>query len=1176
MSAAAELDWRQLPLTGTALIEASAGTGKTYNIALLYLRLVLERGLEARQLLVTTFTDAAAQELRARIRLRLLDAEATLTGAAAADPTLQGFLDELADRDGRARVLTRVRLALSDLDLAPISTIHGFCRRVLTDFPFDTGVPFTLGDIVDEPTLVRECVADFWRSRFLIDRIDPWDRAYVADQGMDGLAQIVGDILNVDDAAIDLAPTNALRDWWAVFCQQDHREFAALLATDAAFKDAKRSALRKALRGLVDATVSGDMTAVEWDKLATDLQPETVEKRGAAGFTPKLSSWPEVCALVDVRHLFANVRYRILHEAARDGARFVRAQLRSRLQARGQTTFTQLIDEVHDRLLGAGGAALAARLQQAWPVALIDEFQDTDARQWAIFDRVWRGAGRADRGLILIGDPKQSIYGFRGGDVHNYLAVRQQLEPQQLHSISRNFRSQPRLLTALNQLYDKAGTLSFGHSGIDYIQVEAGDPARWADEQTDQPLRLRLIGADSTRKADRDAMALERCANEIAAQLNDPRQGVRPGDIAVLVDANKRIKVLRALLIERGVPVVGAGRANVMQSDWAQDLQLLFHALLDPSDEYALRAALATRLLGRTASALIALSTEVADWEDELSWFARLQQRWRQLGPLAVIEALIESQAPRLLAAADGERALTDLRHLGELMQEAAAERYGPEELYAWFVSERARAGDGDDAGQERQLRIESESARVQLLTIHASKGMQYPIVYVPMAWRGRTTQNRGRARYHHPLHGLRLDLGSTELPAHQAQMALEDLQERLRHLYVALTRAERECVVYGFDDLLPTNTTESKLGALNLLLGAALHGTGQTGTRAWDALTGAIPTLALDRGETIGTRYQKPQTATSERVARHPLPSPRPYLGQYSFSVLTRLRPAATEAPRGAEDEWETAEAPYPDSLNTEAPHPALLALAPLRGPRFGDAIHDLLEDELSATTTPAAGFVGQGERIARALDRQSVRLPAGNDAPTLIALAELLDRTLTSELTPGLRLGTLPVSARRPEFEFTFALDEARWWQLHRLLDQHQLGDWWPRMQPAPALRGMMKGYIDLVFQWDGRFHVLDYKSNWLGECVSDYHQAGLDDAMVQHHYGLQALIYTVALHRYLAHRIADYDPARHLGDSWYVFVRAVGLAPAAGVWRQRFASTLIAGLDALFDGEELSACV
>ena len=1168
MSAPAELDWRRLALTGTSLIEASAGTGKTWNIALLYLRLVLERELDARQVVVTTFTEAAAQELRARVRQRLADAEAALAAPELPANELQEYLEALVARGGRTPLLTRVRLALAEIDLAPITTIHGLCRRILGDFPFDTGMPFALGEIVDTPKLVRECVEDFWRARFLGDHIDPWEAAYALTGGVEALAEVVREILAVDEDAIDLEPSSGLRAWWQAFCARDLAQLRAKVDSGDGFARMDVSVLRKQLRILLQAAASGDPAGVDWDKLQLHLAPDKVRTAGLKNHHPPLADWPTIRLLVEARGMFARIPARVRHELALDCARFVRGELRRRLLQRGQASFSQLIDEVHARLAGPAGDQLGARLQQSWPVALIDEFQDTDARQWAIFDRVWRGAGPGGRALLLIGDPKQAIYGFRGGDVASYLNVRDALPPQRILSISRNYRSHPRLLLALNALYDRAGVAAFGDSGIDYVAVEAGEPARWRGTAIRQPLRLRLMPAASARKGDRDQAALEACVDDVAALLEDRVLGCGAGDVAVLLDSNARIRTLRRMLAARGIPVAGAGRANVLDSEWAEDVQLLLHALLEAGDEYAVRGALATRLLGRTAADLAQLAGDVAAWERTLEWFAAQHARWQRQGPLAVIESVLHQHAPRLLAAADGERALTDLRHLGELLQEAAAECYGPQELYAWYVAERARSGTGEEAPKERQLRIESEQQRVQLMTLHASKGLEFRAVFVPMAWRSREARASDHVRYHDSQRRLRLDLGSARLGEHTAIAAMEDLQERLRGLYVGVTRAVQLCTLYAFDDLAPqAHVGPAWRAALDVLLGAALASFGPAAGDPWAALAKALPSLRIEREPRVSQLSLLPPLPQRARRARSPLPPLRPLHGLYSFTALTRMRELAlSEAARAAEDEGEDLA-----DMPAEAPHPELGALAGLRGARFGDAIHGLLEDGRQG-----ARFETQPERIRRALDRHSVRSgQAGDDAAAIAAVARLLDRTLDCELAPGLSLGGLPANARRAEFEFAFILDDARWWRLHALLDAHGLGHWWPPASAGESLRGLMKGYIDLVFAWDGRFHVLDYKSNWLGERLADYAPDALDGAIAGHHYGLQALIYTVALQRYLARRIADYQPERHLGESWYLFVRALGLAPGAGLWRKRFPQALVDALDALFDGTEASAC-
>jgi exodeoxyribonuclease V beta subunit len=1169
MSAPRELEWRALDLAGTTLIEASAGTGKTYNIALLYLRLLLERGLGVRQILVTTFTDAAAQELKARIRARLIDAERALLGEAA-DAELGAWLAGLAAANQQEPLLARLRLALSEIDLAPISTIHSFCRRVLTDYPFDTGVPFNLGELVDEAALLRECVEDFWRGRFLIERPDPWELAMVLGGGPGKLAARVRPLLDADAGAVLHADIDELRRWWATFCRQDHSALRATVDDTEAFKNPARSRLLHSLRNLLEAAKHGDPARAGWSVLHEVLQAEKLWGQWKKSDTVPFEQRPELQALAQAQPLFERVEQGVNQCTALACAAFVREQISRRLQERGQITYTTLIEEVHRRLHCARGAALAARLAEAWPAALIDEFQDTDARQWQIFQQLSKAPSA--QSLILIGDPKQAIYAFRGGDIHAYLSAREALPRERVYSIRHNFRSHPALLRALNDLYRLAADDAFGGHQIRYLPVQPGAPAAWDDEPTRQALHLRLLTPLGRTMEARDEAILEACADDIARLLNDDRtlidgHPIQPGDIAVLLSTNRQISDLRARLIERQVPVVGSGKTSVLDTPWADDLQLLLHALLNVNDDYAVRAALATRLLGTTAADLVAMAQAPARWDNQLERFAHWRLQWDRRGILAVIESIVLEQAPRLLAAVDGERALTDLRHLGEVLQDAAAECYGPEELYAWLIEARSEGLADEDASRELQLRIESEARRVQLLTLHASKGLEFPVVFVPMAWRHRKIPSVDWAVFHDGEHRRRLDLGSADIGAHKRVEAEEDMQESLRRLYVALTRAKYRCQIYACTDLAPSaESARPGKGELDILLGAALAGAGATqDLDPWQALALKVPSLDLSVEADVPAKYTQAPAKSEVRQARVPSRVPRPRFGLHSFSSLTQYSASsARDSTRGAEDEKELPGEPAP-SLDAGAAHPQLHALSTLKGPRFGDAMHQLLEEDDGRLR-----FAQQIERIQAALQAQGLRLDPEESPAQLRAVAAMLDRCLRSELAPGLRLARLPANKRRPEFEFAFALDAARWGQLGMLLQSHGYGDWWPAADDGRVLRGLMKGYIDLLFEWKGRYHVLDYKTNWLGDSLGDYLPERLEASMREHRYGLQALVYSVALHRYLGQRIDDYRPEHHLGESWYLFLRAIGLG--AGVWRQAFPVALIMALDALFDGAEV----
>ncbi len=1204
MSKPAELDWRSMDLAGATLIEASAGTGKTYNIALLYLRLLIERGLAVRQILVTTFTEAAAQELKARIRLRLLSAETYLTrvgdtASTLPDIQLTDFLDRHARTEGRERLLVRLRTALADIDLAPISTIHGFCRRVLTDFPFNSGAPFVLGEIVDEPALVRECVQDYWRLRFLGSSAD--DLPVIAGEKSDlqKLTALVEAVLAMPDARVLQPASNCFDIPQPLRAPHGPTALRALLADTALFNMKARTlrSLLETFAAYVERNSGEGATITEafegMEKLTEYLAANKLEDQTSNDRPGALASHPLIQALQ--RWVKAQRHQQDLNLAllSADAVRFVAAELPRRLEQRRETTFSRLIETVHERLHGAQGEALARHLADVWPAALIDEFQDTDGRQWEIFRRIHlarmfhdpstatnvhetsgpgkdAGAWTSARSLILIGDPKQSIYAFRGGDIHTYLGVCNALPEDRILSIRHNYRSHPELLTALNRLYALASATAFAASGIKYVEVQPGEPDKWTNGNP--PLQLRLLQTEANNKGDRDEQVLTACANDIATLLNragaqDKAERIAPGQIAVLLDTNAQIRKLRAQLIARGVPVVGAGKADVLNTEWADDLQLLLHALIHPNDSYALRGALATRLLGMTAAELSLMAAEESRWERQLERFAAWRALWDSRGILAAIEAIVLEQAPRLLSAPDGERALTDLRHIGEVLQEHAAECFGGHELYARLIQLRRDGADAHEAGREMQLRIESEAQRVQLLTIHASKGLEFPVVFVPMAWRYRKPPvhdaRKSIARFHDSENRRCLDLGSADFDAHKLQEQREGLQERMRQLYVAVTRAVRATHLYAFDDLSPSeDSTDHERGALEVLLGAALHQRG-----SWEALATAIPGLAINRENAAESRYREHADRPPARTSRAPLPDVRPYYGLYSFSSLVRHLPTATDSLRAAEDEPAFEQSPVMDL--DDVPHPALVALQQIKGPRFGNAVHDLLESGRGEMD-----FALQTDRIAAALEDHAVRLPDDVSSSLLTEIATLLDRTVQTQLAPGLRLAHLSVQDQRAEFEFAFSLEGARWDRLPRILAKHGLSSWWPASGGPVVLNGLMKGFVDLVFAWDGRYHVLDYKTNFLGVSLSDYGQQRLEDAMQTHHYGLQALLYSVALHRYLGRRLDDYAPARDLGDCWYVFVRAVGLSAGAGIWRRRFSTELIEEMDRMFETAEVLA--
>ncbi len=1162
--------WRQLQLDpATAphrrvLVEASAGTGKTWTISVLYLRLVVEHGLRPESILVSTFTDAAAAELRERIRARLQWAWRHFDGPAdigSAESELRDWLAALEAQVPAAEARWRVQRALAELDRAPIATLHALCRRILSEQVLASGSDFRPGELVSARELESELLDDL--ARLLahgplgdeasglpaLHRMSAPARAKLVKAALQPGIEIVGG--EVDALLAAFAASD---------CPARIEAFAASIIVDG-----KKYALGERLRELAAWLRTGDAFATfDEKKLKTLIDPSFWHAQVRAEHVADTLANPVAIRARAVAALLL-ARDAILQAHGLRGMLPTLLEWRTkRLTQRRQFTFDDLIERVHAQTCAARDQdddALADRLHAQWPVALIDEFQDTDARQWEIFDAIHRDAAGAARGLLLlIGDPKQSIYRFRGSDIASYL--RAAATTTQRLSLAVNQRATQALVDATNALYAHAGdAFAMPDDAIRYVPVGAAgradrEPLHSGGMTIAQPLLLHRLDDDS------DAAALAACVAQIAAYLEPGRwrigdRALEPGDIAVLLPRHDDIAALRQRLQALRIPCVGAGRSDLFATPWATELRVLLHALMAPGDVGAVRAALATRLLGCDYAQLRALDHDSPGWRAQADGLALWAEAWQRHGVLHAVDRVIADAAPRLLARVDGERALTDLRHLGELLQAESQRCSGAQQLLAWFATRCAATAQGDDAAaRERELRIESDQRRVQLLTLHASKGLEFPIVLLPLMGRQRGrretypvwTERRDGQR--------RIDLGSGDLAAHQQTAAREDLQERLRVLYVALTRAEHACHLF----LGPLDATpDDHASALDhLLRGVDLA-----------ALAGKCPQIGLiDAAPTPSLAAFTTAPETIVRRARA-WPARRGIDAAYSFSSLMSRAQLALRDDDAARDEAATKgiESALAEVDAVQADE-RLLRLSPWRGTEFGNGLHALFEHRDLAQPMAA-----QRDRVRAELQQAGLRVEPARRDDMIDAVIERVQSTLDTDLGDGLRLGALSAAMQRAEMGFQFRLEHLDLQRLQQLCDArgepglipHGLGD--------TRLRGFLSGKIDLVFVHGGAVHVLDYKSNHLGNALADYCGAALDAAMDAHGYRWQALLYAIAVRRYLARRQRQVAAPLRLGDTLYLFLRAVGLAPGAGVWRHRFDDDFLAAVDALFAASEVA---
>lgn len=1078
--------------TGTVLLEASAGTGKTWTIGALVTRYVAEGQARLEEMLVVTFGRAASQELRERVRAQLVEAERVLSDdPAAGDVSDSDLVRMLREWDQEQRRLghRRVTEALAGFDAATIATTHQFCSMVLDSLGVagDTDSRARLVEDLDD--LVKETVDDLYLRAFAYDSAAP------------------------------------------VF---SHTEALAIA----------RAAV-------------GDPQA--------RLEPADEDRSTPAG---------------------RRVSF----------AREVRKELDRRKRRLGILSYDDLLSQLKDALAEEDGAA-AQRMRARWRIVLVDEFQDTDPVQWQVLDRAFSGHAT----MVLIGDPKQAIYAFRGGDVTTYLQAAETAAIQQTLSV--NWRSDAPLLDAFQTLLAGA---ALGDDRIVVRDVEAHHgESRLQDAPVPSPFRIRVVRRDEFRRSGSAMLTVGQVRPHIAKDLAlDVRrllasgatydgEPIRPRDVAVISYRHADLAEVREALLAQGVPAVIAGGGSVFATPAAVEWLTLLEALEQPHRSARVRSAALTCFLGHISAELDErgddLTDEVAD--TLRGWVELFTNR----GIAAVLEAANVAGLPeRVLAEVGGDRRLTDLRHIGEALHEVTlTERHGLVSLLTWLrdqVSE-GRAG----RGVERTRRLDSDAAAVQLVTIHASKGLEYPVVYLP-ALADRFVPKPNRPLFHDDdgERCLNVGGGGADWADHCRRWADEEAGEWLRLLYVAITRAKSQVVAWW----APTkNAVASPLHRM-LARDAEATEVPETPPVPNDDDVVALFARWRDRGG------PSPEPAGhADPGAEPPRPAPPGLAARVftrevdtewrrtSYSSLSKLDVAT--GPSGAvgsepevmgkDDEpadpvEEIAAAPITGDL------PSPMAGLPV-GATFGSLVHAVLEH-----TDPEAPDLR--EELLGHIDDQLGWWPVELDREEL---ADALVAVCDSPLGPlaGTTLREVRLADRLREMDFELPLGDGRLGDLGPLLERHlPVGD--PVREYAgqlagplgeQTLRGYLTGSVDVVLRLHSptgpRYLVVDYKTNWLGPAdqpltAHSYRPEALDAAMGHSDYPLQALLYAAVLHRFLRWRQPGYDPEQHLGGVLYLYLRGmcgpdtplVDGAPC-GVFAWRPPVALVEELSDLLDG-------
>jgi len=1183
LDAVAEFSAFETPLEqGVNLIEASAGTGKTFSIAMLVLRFIVEKKLNLEEILVVTFTKAATQELKTRIRRRLQDLRNYLVNPAQFDDLDEAFrqwADQLVEP---AAAISHITQALAVIDNAAIFTIHGFCQRMLKQYALESGQLFDAELTADLNALELSLTEDYWRQQMygasalkaslLGDSFATPEALAQSIKYIHANMVIVPDrqetdllISQIETSSLKIASSieksliqplaDLVEEKPGCFTTGFLKSFAqvkqavsawavAVSTTKAAGTDIPVSVLQSLSFSQLPST------AVNGSKIPKDASI-TLDERKLAFLNDAGIS--ELAGLDDLLSQIKQVSV-----ALRLGLfDYIQSNLDAKKDAINVLAYDDLISRMAKAIEGSDNLLISS-LQRQFKVALIDEFQDTDQQQWDIFSGVYY---TPEHYLYLIGDPKQAVYKFRGADIYSYLEAKK--SASFTYTLKKNYRSSPVLLGAVNFLYSKSKA-PFKIESIPYYSVAAGKVDN--ERENNNALVLWYLEDNPDDKKGywksggaRNAIRVAVVNETVRLLQNQPKAGmqtVRPQDVAILVRGNDEAAHYQWALQQANVPAVINSKNSVFDCEEAVYLRQLLMALERPADLQRLRQALVLPWFDLDGQAFDALCRDDLALQQYVMDFQDFQQRWQDLGLMAMMKALLDHyQILQVISQTESaERRITNLQHLLEIIQQVVLDkRLDTQKTRDWLSQ--AILGEHRDEGTE--LRLEQDQEAVNIVTIHSAKGLEYPIVFAPELWYERPAKqapSNHEVVICHKDGRLIADLGSKDIIENFEQAKFEQEAEDLRLFYVAITRAANRCYLpwatvrtikrdnhSAFAYLLEPHDGDDWQSKLSQL------------ARNFDGIEYSV--IELDQ-EGLKLKNDAYSAVNFEAKVAKRLIQQRWRMS--SYSSLAYLSQGEHELPQDKSQE------PVEPTVVTDE---VLLELLP-KGAHTGNVLHDILEnsrfEQLSKLSEASEGY----ERYVALRDKSCIRYGLILEPEAEVALDELLMRSVQAPLDSDdvdFCLASIPDSDCLKEMAFYFSVSDLQTAAINQLLVNQ------PSYQPLSTrqLSGQLTGFIDLICQYKGCYYVMDYKSNTL----PNYDSESLQHAMQHHNYGLQYFIYSLVLHRYLKQRLPDYSYERHFGGVRYLFLRGMDEAqPMAGVFVDKPSLALIEDLGEIFCREDI----
>ena len=1087
-----KFDVLNIPLQGNKLIEASAGTGKTYSIAVLVLRLLLEKNIRIEQILMVTFTNAAVAEMEIRIRqfLRLaLNIVQNDTGTETGDPTILKLIDKAVKQKGKTETAKLLSNAILFSDESSIFTIHSFCQQILSEYAFETRQLFNVEITEDQSGIIEEAVNNYWRSNITISDIRILQILKEKGFSRNMLISFANEIFNGKKLKVH---NHLNRDKILpaiISMQQDVEEtqsnYLEYLKQNweliKAVKIRKNSKLFKA--------IDNDDIETFQNILLSELAKPEIKLQAVYSFD---FLFEQTQRLIEIQSDFDELKTDILVYFLDDARKHIVEEVELKKNRNRILSFHDLISKTHNAVMRSGDNGLHRELRKKYKAVFIDEFQDTDYLQYDIFNKLFFDNSI----LFFIGDPKQLIYSWRGADLNTYLKAKKDVGAD-IYTMTHNFRSTPALIDAMNDFFPNGRSCKteealegpFCIKNIEYIRVFAGKeqyPQLSCPKGLDTAFDIVTNPANTTGE-----QYLRDAVYEVIMQLRDctiDGNKVKPGDIGILVRTKKNAKRIKELLVPYNIPAIIVDDTKVIETEEATQLYYLLYAIQNLKTGDIARALLSP-FTGFTTEEI-----KNSDFDKHKSIFLELKNIWQQSGIYSMIIKFIKEYGTSdLLLDGDipnGKRIYANLMQLTEILNEKELyDNYSPEKLIDWFK----KATEGLEEVNKYEQRLESDEEAVSISTIHKSKGLSYKIVILPDINMQTFYRNTGDSISYIDEEGFWISYNKTEEEIEK--YLLNSDQENRRLLYVAITRAELKCIILynekqgalsSFIDNLPANTTS--VNFRNAFENPDYYYEESSGTKDYNQ--------ALVFNKKINSEW---------RVV--------------SFSALDTSKHNPTKNPEKSDIDDQ-----YDRFVFETLP----------RGKQTGLVIHEIFEkldfkNEASWDNT-----------IVSIINKKT----AAFSAIPIDNYKQMVANVLNTVLYPyDFDLASIPQDKRFNELEFFFSYKKFNTAKFKQLFGDIDI--------LSTELSGIMHGFIDLIFEHDGKFYILDWKTNFLGYDKSEYNAEALSSAMRESNYHLQYLIYTIALIRFLKQKFDNFDYEKHFGGVFYLFVRGMRTGSNTGIF-------------------------